>query len=94
MTDRLVARTVGTLSVPMRWATFIAWGLAFVATIAPGAFGTVAGVAALTLIIAAPLVRVGVLVIVWWMERDLRFVATAGFLLAIIGVGAVIALVS
>ena len=94
MTDRLVARTVGSLSMPMRWATFIAWGLAFVATITPGPIGTVAGVAALTLIIVAPLARLAVLVVVWWTERDLRFVFTAAFLLSIIGVGAIIALVS
>ncbi len=94
MTDRLVARTVGSLSMPMRWATYTAWGLALVATIMPGAIGTVAGVAALTLIIVAPLARLAVLVVVWWTERDLRFVYTAGFLLSIIGVGAIIALVS
>lgn len=94
MTDRIVARTVGSLSLPMRWATFIAWGLAFVATVIPGALGTVAGIVALTLIVAAPLARVAVLVVVWWTERDLRFVFTALFLLSIIGVGAIIALVS
>lgn len=94
MTDRIVARTVGSLSLPMRWATYIAGGLAFVATVIPGVVGTAAGVVAVTLIIAAPLVRVAVLVVVWWTERDLRFVYTAAFLLAIIGVGAVIALVS
>lgn len=94
MTDRLVARTVNRLSKPMRWATFTAWGLAFVATIVGGTPGTVAAVVALGLIIAAPLIRVITLLVVWWMERDLRFVFTALFLLSIIGVGAVIALVS
>lgn len=94
MTDRVVARTVGRLSAPMRLATYTAWGLALVATIVPGVLGTVAGVVALILIIAAPLVRVAVLVVVWWTERDLQFVYTAVFLLSIIGVGAIIALVS
>lgn len=94
MTDRLVARTVDHLSGPLRWATFTAWGLALVATVVPGTLGTVAAVAALGLIIAAPLVRVATLLVVWWIERDLRFVAMAVFLLAIIGLGAVIALVS
>lgn len=94
MTDRMVARTVGSLSTPMRWATYIAWGLALVATIVPGALGAVAAVVALVLVVAAPLLRVVVLVVVWWTERDLRFVFTAVALLSIIAVGAVIALVS
>lgn len=94
MTDRIVARTVGSLSAPMRWATFTAWGLAFIATIVSGTIGTVAGVIALGLIVAAPLIRVITLLVVWWVERDLRFVFTALFLLSTIGVGAIIALVS
>lgn len=92
MTDRDTARTVGHLGGPMKVLTFAAWGLALVATLIPGTFGTVAAVIALGSIIVAPLIRVIVLVVVWWIERDLRFVFTALFLLSIIGLGAVIAL--
>ena len=94
MTDRLVARTVNRLSRPLRWATFTAWGLALVATITDGTLGTGAAVIALGLIIAAPLVRVITLLVVWWIERDLRFVFTALLLLSIISLGAIVALIS
>ena len=91
MTDRSSGRAISRLSPAMRWATFIAWGLALVATIAPGGLSTFAGVATLTLIIAAPILRVSLLIVAWWTEQDRTFVAIAIVLLSVIATGAAIA---
>lgn len=94
MTDRSSSRAISRLSPAMRWATFIAWGLALVATVAPGAWSTVAGVLALGLIITAPILRVLLLVVAWWTEQDFKFVLLALFLLAVIATGAAIAFIT
>ena len=94
MTDRSSSRAISRLSPAMRWATFTAWGLALVATIAPSGWSTVAGVLALGLIITAPILRVVLLLVAWSTERDLRFVALAVLLLLVIATGAIIALIT
>ena len=94
MTDRSSSRAIGRLSPAMRWATFTAWGLALVATVAPSDWSTIAGALALGLIITAPILRVLLLVVAWWTEQDFKFVALALALLSVIATGAVIALVT
>ncbi len=94
MTDRSSSRAIGRLSPTMRRATFTAWGLALVATIAPDEWGTIAGVLALALIIAAPILRVLLLAVVWWTEQDRTFVLLAIVLLSVIATGAVIAYIT
>ncbi len=94
MTDRSTGRAIRRLSPAMRLATYTAWGLALVATVAPDNWSTVAGVLALVLIIAAPILRVLLLVVSWWTENDLKFVLIALLLLSVIGTGAVIALIT
>ena len=94
MTDRSSGRAIRRLSPAMRWATYTAWGLALVATVAPTDWSTLAGVLALVLIIAAPILRVLLLVVSWWTEKDFRFVMVALLLLAVIASGAIIALIT
>ena len=55
---------------------------------------TIAGVLALTLIIAAPILRVLLLAVVWWTEQDRTFVLLAIVLLSVIATGAVIAYIT
>ena len=94
MTDRSSSRAIGRLSPAMRYATFVAWGLALVATIAPDDWGTVTGILALGLIIAAPILRVLLLVVAWWTEQDRTFVLVAIVLLSVIATGAVAAYIT
>lgn len=74
------------------WATTIAALAAAVAGVAlPGRAGDVAAGAAVTVVIAAPLVRLCWLMARWWRERDIRFVLVALGLLLVIGLGVTIA---
>ncbi len=94
MTDRSSGRAISRLSPAMRWATFTAWGLALVATVAPSGWGTAAGVLALGLIITAPILRVLLLIVAWWTEQDFKFVLLAFVLLSVIATGAGIAIIT
>lgn len=78
----------------LRFITIAAWVLASIGAVSTGRWAQAAGVAAIGLVTAAPLLRVGWLIYRWVQERDLRFVWTAVGLLVIIAVGAVAALVT
>lgn len=66
----------------------VSFALAFVAVVGSGDVARVAGIAAVGLVTAAPLLRVAWLIVRWVQERDWRFVGIAGALLAVIAIGA------
>jgi hypothetical protein len=71
------------------WSTSI---LAAVAVVLPGPAGRAVGAVVVTVIVAAPLLRVAWLAYRWWQEADRRFVVTALALLAVVAAGASLAL--
>ena len=72
--------------------------VAFVAALAgivlPGRAGTAASAVAVGVVVAAPLMRVAWLAIRWYRRGDRRYAAVAVSLLAVVGSGSVIALVT
>jgi hypothetical protein len=66
--------------------------LALVGVVLPGSWGTGLATAALVLVTAIPIVRVGWLVKRWAGQRDTKFVWAAVVLLALVAVGPIIAL--
>ena len=74
----------------LRLSTRVTLLAALVATVVPGEWGRDTGAAAVGLVIAAPLLRVGWLTYRWWRWGDRAFSAVAGSLLVIVGLGAAI----
>ncbi len=75
----------------LRVVSIVSFVLAALSVVSPGRLAVLAGVAAVGLVTAAPLLRVVWLVVRWAQERDWRFVVTALGLLAVVGAGATIA---
>jgi hypothetical protein len=73
-------------------------GLAFVAALAglllPHPAGTAAAGVAVGVVVGSPLLRVGWLAVRWYRRGDRRYAAVAVALLAVVGTGSVIALVT
>lgn len=70
----------------------IAFALALGGVLLPGELGDAAGAGLVTMLIAAPVLRIAWLAARWVRRRDLRFAAVAVGLLVVIGVGALTAL--
>lgn len=79
------------MATGLQGATVAAFVLAVLAMAVPDPGGHGLGVAVVVLLVAAPLLRVVGLVVRWWSEGDRRFVLVGIGLLAIVGVGAIIA---
>lgn len=90
-----VSRISGRRQRPaLRVVTAAAWMLAGIGTLGLSDVTDAAAVAALTLVTAAPLIRVGWLVFRWTQERDLRFAALGVGLLAVVAIGAILSLLT
>lgn len=76
----------------LRIATGVSLVLALVSVVTSGTVAVAAGVAAVVVVMAAPLLRVAWLVVRLVQERDWRFVAVAIGLLAVVATGAGITL--
>jgi hypothetical protein len=93
MTTKIVSRVTGRRQGPsLRLITVIAWVLAGLGALSGTQPFATAGVVALALVTATPLLRVAWLVFRWIQERDWRFVWTALALLGVIAVAGMIAL--
>ena len=73
------------------WAVLVAAGLAAAGLAVPGRPGVAVAVAAIAVVVAAPLLRVLWLVVAWWRHDDRRFVLVGGALLGVVAAGAAIA---
>jgi hypothetical protein len=71
----------------LRAASLIAFGVAAAALLLPGVLGDACAIAAVVVVTAAPLLRVGWLVFRWSQERDWRFVGIGVGLLMIVSLG-------
>ena len=82
----------------MMWALGVTARITFLAalagTVLPGENGRRASAAAVGLVIAAPLARVGWLAYRWWRWGDRRFASVAASLLLVVGTGTAIAIVT
>ena len=78
----------------LRVATVLAFLLALASVLTEGQVTVVTGTAAVTVVVAVPLLRVLWLLIRWAQERDWRFVAVATGLLAVVGLGAFLTLLA
>ena len=67
--------------------------LAFVGVVVPGSWGTGLATAAIVIVTAIPIVRVGWLVKRWAGQRDTTYAWAAVVLLALVAIGPIIALV-
>lgn len=77
----------------LRIATIASFVLALVAVVTSGDVSLVAGIAAVGLVTAAPLLRVVWLIVRWVQERDWRFVGIAAGLLSVVALGAVLTII-
>lgn len=94
MTSDTISRVQGRMQGPaLRVITIVAWVLAGIGAITDHGLLRLAGVLAVCLVTATPLLRVGWLVFRWIQERDWRFVWTALALMAVIAVAGVVAMV-
>lgn len=94
MTTKTVSRVTGRRQGPsLRLITVLAWVLAGLGALSGAQPFVTAGVVALALVTATPLLRVAWLVFRWLQERDWRFVWTAVALLGVIAVAGMIALI-
>jgi len=84
-------RGVGPL---LQVAIAVAFVAAVVGTVTQGTTSRVAGGIAVVTIVAAPLLRVMLLTGTWWHRRDRRYALVGVGLLAIVGSGAVLAVLS
>ncbi|HVM08517.1 MAG TPA: hypothetical protein VM345_08650 [Acidimicrobiales bacterium] len=75
----------------LRAASLAVLVTAGVGALLPGGSGRLVDGVAVALVIAAPLVRVGILVVGFLREHDRRFAAAAAALLAVVAAGALIA---
>jgi len=73
-------------------ATVAAFALSLVGSFTQGTLGTTASGLAIATVVAVPLLRVAMFGVHWWRIGDRRFAAIAAVLIAIVGSGAVIAL--
>lgn len=80
--------------VMLRFLTKLAFVAALVGVLLPGPVGTIGSGVAVTVVVAAPLLRVGWLAIRWYLRGDRRYAAVAAALLMVVGVGSVVALVT
>lgn len=88
-----VSRVTGRRQAPvLRYVSTTAWALAALGTFGFVANGTWAATAAITMIGATPVLRVAWLMVRWSQEKDWRFVWIGAGLIAVIGLGAVLAL--
>jgi hypothetical protein len=78
----------------LRLTTRIALVAALAATVIPGDGGRSASAAAVGLVIAAPLLRVGWLAFRWWRWGDRAFASVAASLLLVVGTGAALAVLT
>lgn len=93
MTANPVSRVTGRRQAPaLRRITIVAWILAGLGSISGSQPFAGAGLVAIALVTAAPLLRVVWLMFRWVQERDWRFVWTAAALLGVIAVAGLIAL--
>lgn len=76
----------------LRVAAAVAFGAAAAGLLLPGALGDAFAIAAVVVVTATPLLRVGWLIVRWSQERDWRFVAIGVGLLAVVSLGALAAL--
>ena len=77
-----------------RIGTRVALIAALAGTVLPGEAGRAASAAAVGLVIAAPLLRVSWLAYRWWRWGDRLFASVAASLLAVVGTGTAIALLT
>jgi len=84
------ARMISALSVLTR----VAFLAAVAGVLLPGTGGTAASAVAVTVVIAAPLLRVAWLAIRWYRRGDRRYAVVAVSLLAVVASGSVIAVVT
>ncbi|MGB8862229.1 MAG: hypothetical protein WCC60_23440 [Ilumatobacteraceae bacterium] len=75
----------------LRAAVVLAFALAVVGALVPGAVGRASCVAMVAVIVAVPLVRVIALGVHWLRAGDRRFAAAAGGLMVVVAVGTVLA---
>jgi hypothetical protein len=76
----------------LRSAVLLAFGLAVAGAVLPGRAGRATAICMVALIVAVPLVRVLALGVHWLRAGDRRFAGAALGLLAIVGTGAIIAM--
>jgi len=76
------------------WVVVVAAGLAVLGLALPGEVGVVVAAAAVVVVIASPLLRVLWLIGAWWRSGDWRFVGVGVVLLAVVGAGFGIALLT
>ena len=72
----------------------VAMASALAGVLLPQPVGKAASAAAVTVVVAAPLLRVGWLAIRWYIRGDRRYAAVAGGLLLVVGTGSVVALLT
>lgn len=77
-------------AIALRWIMRVAIVLAAVSFVAPAPFDGTTATAALVLVAATPVARIGWLIFRWSQERDLRFVAVGVLLLAVVATGALV----
>lgn len=75
----------------LTWLSRLVLVASLVAAVLPGTADRSLATVAVSLIVAAPLVRVAWLVFRWGQEGDLRFVAAGSALLAVVAVGGLLA---
>lgn len=93
MTANRISRITGRRQGPtLRGITVTAWALAGLGALSGSQPFVAAGVVALVMVTATPLLRVAWLIFRWLQERDWRFVWTAVALLGVIAVAGMIAL--
>jgi hypothetical protein len=78
-------------AIRLKVASSLAAAGAAVAILFPAPIGAWAGTVAVTAVIVSPLLRVLWLIYNWWRERDVLFVAIGTTLLAVLGMGALLA---
>lgn len=94
MTANPTSRVRGRRQRPaLKVVTIVAWSMAWIGSMSQARPFATAGIIAIGLVIAAPLLRVGWLIFRWIQERDWRFVWTATALLTVIAVAGLAALI-
>ena len=90
-----VSVVIGRRQAPtLRFVTVTSWLLAGLGALAENRWATLAGIIAISLVMATPLVRVGWLMMRWREERDLRFFWIGAALLSVVAAGALLALLA
>jgi hypothetical protein len=78
----------------LRVLSWVAFGAALIGVLLPDPAGVAASATAVTVVVAAPLIRVAWLAIRWYRRGDRRYAAVSAGLLLIIALGSVLALVT